>query len=41
MRKMIIMLALICIVSADISAQERKLTLTLSQQPLKELFKQI
>jgi len=41
MRKAIMLLALMWIVSSDISAQERRLTLTLRQQPLKELFKEI
>ena len=40
MRKAIMLLALMWIVGSDISAQERKLTLTLRQQPLRELFKQ-
>ncbi|RZJ90299.1 MAG: TonB-dependent receptor [Chryseobacterium sp.] len=41
MRKAIMLLALIWIAGTGISAQERKLNLTLRQQPIKELFKQI
>jgi len=41
MRKAIMLLVLLLVMNVDIFAQERKLTLTLDQQPIKELFKQI